>query len=71
MRPVARQEIKATTVTGTTLVEVSAKVRRGPPIDDEAGYELDVWAGVLPIGTAPGAPEPGPHLTAGIAAPTT
>ena len=69
LRPVTRQEVKTTTVLCMTLEEVSAKVRGGPPNDDEEDYGLDVWAGVLPIATAPGAPEPDPRLKAGIAAP--
>jgi uncharacterized protein len=42
-------EMKATTVLALPLEEASAKVRTGPPIDDEEDYELDVWAGVLPL----------------------
>jgi nitroimidazol reductase NimA-like FMN-containing flavoprotein (pyridoxamine 5'-phosphate oxidase superfamily) len=43
------QELKATTVLSLPLEEVSAKVRTGPPLDDEEDYVLDVWAGVLPL----------------------
>lgn len=45
------QELKATTVLALPLEEVSAKVRTGGPVDDEADYTLPVWAGVLPIET--------------------
>jgi nitroimidazol reductase NimA-like FMN-containing flavoprotein (pyridoxamine 5'-phosphate oxidase superfamily) len=52
------QELKATTVLSLPLEEVSAKVRTGGPIDDEADYALPVWAGVLPLETVPKAPVP-------------
>ena len=52
------QELKATTVLSLPLEEVSAKVRTGGPIDDEADYALQVWAGVLPLETVPKAPVP-------------
>ena len=44
------QELKATKVLALPIEEASAKVRTGPPIDDEEDYTLDVWAGVLPLG---------------------
>ena len=47
---VTEQELKATSVLSLTLDEVSAKVRTGPPKDDEPDYELPVWAGVVPVG---------------------
>jgi nitroimidazol reductase NimA-like FMN-containing flavoprotein (pyridoxamine 5'-phosphate oxidase superfamily) len=42
-------ELKATLVLKLPLKEVSAKVRTGPPIDDEEDYKLPIWAGVLPL----------------------
>jgi nitroimidazol reductase NimA-like FMN-containing flavoprotein (pyridoxamine 5'-phosphate oxidase superfamily) len=42
-------EMKATMVLALPLVEVSAKVRTGPPIDDEEDLSIPVWAGVLPL----------------------
>ena len=69
LRPVTDQELKATTVVAMTLEEVAAKVRTGPPGDDEEDYDLDVWAGVVPIGTVIGAAVDDPRLKAGIAAP--
>src|SRR5215212_4394000 len=42
-------EIKATTVLALPLAEASAKVRTGPPIDDDEDYEMSVWAGVIPL----------------------
>jgi len=49
VRQPTEQELKATTVLALPLEEVSAKVRTGGPIDDEADYTLPVWAGVLPL----------------------
>jgi nitroimidazol reductase NimA-like FMN-containing flavoprotein (pyridoxamine 5'-phosphate oxidase superfamily) len=63
------QELAATTVLAIQLSEASAKVRTGPPIDDEEDYALDVWAGVLPLGVEPGAPEADPRLPAGTPVP--
>jgi nitroimidazol reductase NimA-like FMN-containing flavoprotein (pyridoxamine 5'-phosphate oxidase superfamily) len=42
-------ELKQTSVLALPLLEVSAKVRAGPPVDDEEDYSLPVWAGVVPI----------------------
>jgi len=51
VRQPTEQELKATTVLALPLEEVSAKVRTGGPVDDEADYTLPVWAGVLPLET--------------------
>jgi uncharacterized protein len=51
-----RKELKATTVLVLPIEEGSAKVRTGPPIDDEPDYALDVWAGVVPITLTRGEP---------------
>ena len=63
------QELKATTVLAVPLDEVSAKVRVGGPVDDEADYELPVWAGVLPLPITPAAPIADVRLKSGIAVP--
>jgi nitroimidazol reductase NimA-like FMN-containing flavoprotein (pyridoxamine 5'-phosphate oxidase superfamily) len=55
------QEMKATTVLALPIEEVSAKVRTGGPIDDEADYTLPVWAGVLPLETIAKVPIPDPQ----------
>jgi nitroimidazol reductase NimA-like FMN-containing flavoprotein (pyridoxamine 5'-phosphate oxidase superfamily) len=62
-------ELRATLVLKLPLVEVSAKVRTGPPIDDEEDYELSVWAGVVPLKLTAGAPVNDDRLTTGIEAP--
>jgi len=43
------QEMKATSVLALDLSEVSAKVRSGPPIDEEEDYALPIWGGFLPV----------------------
>ena len=63
------QELKATTVLSVPLKEVSAKVRTGPPLDDEEDYALDVWAGVIPLKLVAGAPLPDPRLPSHIEVP--
>ena len=44
------KELKATSVLRLPINEFSAKVRQGPPIDDEADYAFPTWAGVIPVG---------------------
>ena len=68
-RPPNDQEIKATTVMALDLTEVVAKVRTGPPSDDEADYDIPVWAGNVPIRSLVEAPVDDPRLKAGIARP--
>jgi nitroimidazol reductase NimA-like FMN-containing flavoprotein (pyridoxamine 5'-phosphate oxidase superfamily) len=63
------QELKATTVLALPLVEVSAKVRTGPPKDDEEDLAFPVWAGVLPLRMAALAPIADPSLSSEIEAP--
>jgi nitroimidazol reductase NimA-like FMN-containing flavoprotein (pyridoxamine 5'-phosphate oxidase superfamily) len=62
-------ELKQTTVLCLPLAEASAKVRTGPPIDDEEDYELAVWAGVIPLHIVASEPIDDPRLPDGIDAP--
>ncbi len=64
------QELKATTVLSLPLEEVSAKVRTGPPIDDEEDYALPVWGGVVPVIQSFGEPLPDDRVLEGITAPS-
>jgi nitroimidazol reductase NimA-like FMN-containing flavoprotein (pyridoxamine 5'-phosphate oxidase superfamily) len=50
------KELKATAVIRLPIQEFSAKVRTGPPIDDEEDYSFPVWAGVIPLTTVAGQP---------------
>jgi uncharacterized protein len=56
------QELKATKVLALPISEASAKVRTGPPLDDEEDYAMKVWAGILPFHVHPEAPLPDPRL---------
>ena len=69
VRVPSEQELKSTTVLSVPLVEVSAKVRSGPPLDDEADYALNVWAGVIPLQIVAGEPIGDPRLPADIEPP--
>ncbi len=69
LRPMKAKELKATTVLGMELKEVSAKVRNGPPGDDEEDYELPIWAGVIPLATVVGAPVACPRIISGVEMP--
>jgi nitroimidazol reductase NimA-like FMN-containing flavoprotein (pyridoxamine 5'-phosphate oxidase superfamily) len=69
VREPTEQELKATTVLALPLLEVSAKVRTGPPIDDEEDYALNVWAGVLPLKLVAGEPTSDPRLPESIEPP--
>jgi uncharacterized protein len=67
VRGPSRKELKATSILALTIEEASAKVRTGPPDDDDSpDAERDTWAGVLPILSSFGEPEPSPGLRAGI-----
>ena len=44
-------EMKQTVVLALPLEEVAAKVRTGPPADDDEDYALPIWAGIVPIHT--------------------
>lgn len=63
------KELLATMVLAIPLTEVSAKVRTGPPVDDEEDYALPVWAGVLPLELTAGAPQADDRLAKNIAVP--
>jgi hypothetical protein len=65
----SEQELKATLVLSVPLVEVSAKIRTGPPIDDEEDYQLGCWAGEIPLRLVPQAPVPDPRLDSTIVPP--
>ncbi|HEU4710110.1 MAG TPA: pyridoxamine 5'-phosphate oxidase family protein [Pyrinomonadaceae bacterium] len=62
-------EMKLTTVLELSLEEASAKIRTGPPLDDEEDYALPMWAGVIPLKLTAGEPIDDPRLTDGIELP--
>ncbi len=67
-RPSSR-ELAATGVVRVAIESASAKVRAGPPKDDEEDLALPVWAGVVPVALMFGEPVPDPALRGGIATP--
>ncbi|MBM3557216.1 MAG: pyridoxamine 5'-phosphate oxidase family protein [Alphaproteobacteria bacterium] len=69
LRPVTKKELRATTVLSIAIDEASAKIRSGPPKDDEADYAQDVWAGEIPLRVVAGAPLDAPRLKAGTPLP--
>jgi uncharacterized protein len=69
VRQPTRQELKGTKVLTLPLDEASAKVRTGPPVDEDEDYELPVWAGVLPLRTVADLPEADPRLDPAIETP--
>ncbi len=71
VRPPSEAELRATLVLSVPIEEASAKVRAGPPVDDEEDYALSSWAGVLPLALATGAPQPDPRLRPGTPVPLT
>ena len=64
-----RQELKATTVVAVSIESASAKIRKGGPVDDDEDYDLDVWAGVVPMRVAFDGAEPDENLKEGIVMP--
>ena len=60
------KELKATKVLKLKITEASAKIRTGPPKDEKADYDLDIWAGVIPIERKYGEPISDPKLKSGI-----
>ena len=65
VRQPTEQELRQTEVLAIALEEVSAKVRKGPPIDDEEDMTWPVWAGVVPVRTVTGTPVPNEPTPAG------
>ena len=64
------EELKATSVLSLELAEASAKVRSGPPLDDEEDHSLPVWAGVIPLRVTSGPPISDPRLPERTAVPS-
>jgi hypothetical protein len=68
-RPPRESELRKTAVIRMPLDEASAKIRSGPPIDDEADVALPIWAGVLPLRTVADPPHPDPGNADGVPCP--
>jgi len=68
-RPNTEKELKGTLVLALPIDEASAKIRSGPPVDDDEDYALPHWAGEIPLGIAVGDPVADPRLSDGIETP--
>jgi len=69
VREPTESELKQTSVLRMSLTEASAKVRSGPPLDDEEDYAMSTWAGVIPLRLVADQPIADPRLPADISAP--
>lgn len=63
------RELQLTTVLALPLTEASAKIRTGPPLDDDEDYQLNVWAGVIPLKLVAEGPVNDPRLNPGVEVP--
>jgi nitroimidazol reductase NimA-like FMN-containing flavoprotein (pyridoxamine 5'-phosphate oxidase superfamily) len=68
VRPMIDQEIAATSVLALPIEEASAKMRTGPPKDDEEDLTWPVWAGVVPLSLTSGMPQPDAAVAPGVPA---
>ncbi len=65
-RQPSKKELAATSVLALPLTEASVKIRAGGPSDEPEDYAMDIWAGVVPVTTGFGEPEPDAALRPGI-----
>jgi len=68
-RTTSKTEVDQTAVVRIPINEASAKVASGPPEDEPEDYDLDIWAGIIPIKLTTGEPIPDPSLRPGIEVP--
>jgi len=64
------EELRRTLVLAIPIEEASAKIRGGPPLDDEEDYALPVWAGVVPLNFSASEPIADPRLSADVPVPS-
>ena len=69
IRAPTAKELKATTILRLPITEASAKIRIGNPVDDEEDYDLNVWAGVIPLKLSAGKPIDDDRLKSEISTP--
>jgi nitroimidazol reductase NimA-like FMN-containing flavoprotein (pyridoxamine 5'-phosphate oxidase superfamily) len=69
VREPTESELRQTTVLSVPIDEASAKIRTGPPLDDEEDYGMEVWSGVVPLRMIAGQPIADPRLLPDIDAP--
>jgi hypothetical protein len=67
VRPPNPKELRSSMILAMPIDEAAVKVRTGPPSDDDSpDADLPAWAGVVPLVTSFGEPEPSPGLAEGI-----
>jgi nitroimidazol reductase NimA-like FMN-containing flavoprotein (pyridoxamine 5'-phosphate oxidase superfamily) len=69
VRTPSERELRQTLVVALPIHEASAKVRTGPPLDDEEDYALPIWAGIVPLRLTAGTPIADPRLLPNLRAP--
>jgi hypothetical protein len=69
IRQPSPQELKKTLMLAIPIQEASAKIRTGPPLDEEEDYPLSMWAGVVPFKLTAGEPVADPRLCAQVPVP--
>lgn len=70
VRAPSEKELAATAVLAIPIGEASAKIRTGPPLEDEEDYALEAWAGIIPLQSKAGRPIPDQRLRAGLEPPS-
>jgi uncharacterized protein len=70
VRQPSEKELKATAVLEFMVDEASAKIRTGPPLDDEEDYDLSIWAGIVPLQLTRGTAIADDRLKAGVEVPS-
>lgn len=63
------KELKATRVLEIQIISASAKIADTPPQDEKEDYDLDYWAGTIPIRTVYEYPVPDERLKKGVEIP--
>lgn len=69
LRPTTVKEAAGTSVLRLSLEHASAKIRTGPPVDDDADLDLEIWAGVVPMRTVFDIPQSAPLIPPGVEVP--
>lgn len=69
LRPISDSELKRTAVLSLPIREASAKIRSQGPVDDEADYDLPIWAGTVPVRIKLMAPQPDSRNLDGLVVP--
>lgn len=69
VRAPTAQELAATSAVRVRIEDAAAKIRTGPPIDDDDDLALDVWAGEIPLAQQVLTPLASPDLKSGLEVP--